>query len=96
MRALILGLAFFMTPSFSWAESACPKGNLLAKKVPSKSSGAATVRRITDNTMPAEGGSWNTAYTATLKGTTSFVTYDLGKTTGINSVLLQGDNNDTY
>ena len=77
-------------------EAACPPGNLLAGKTPIERPGVTHPERITNGVMPGAGDVWKTEHTSVLAGPDSHVTYDLGETTRITAVDLQGDNNDDY
>ncbi|UCH30281.1 MAG: hypothetical protein JSV06_04440 [Myxococcales bacterium] len=77
-------------------EAACPEGNLLAGESPIARPGVKQSQRITDGVMPSDGEFWQTERTSVLVGPDSYVLYDLGATTRITAVDLQGDNNDDY
>jgi hypothetical protein len=77
-------------------EEACPSGNLLAGKSPTAQPGVTHAKRVTDGVMAGEGDPWRTDLTSVLDGTESHVLYDLGATTRVTAVDLQGDNNDDY
>ena len=77
-------------------DAACPEGNLLAGQSPIARPGVKQSQRITDGVMPGEGDDWQTEGTSVLAGTDSYVLYDLGATTRVTAIDLQGDNNDDY
>jgi Ca2+/Na+ antiporter len=74
----------------------CPSGNLLAGKSPMSRPGVTHVERLTDGVMTGEGDPWESELTSVLSDTESHLIYDLGATTRVTAVDLQGDNNDDY
>ncbi len=96
-----LVLALVASPAFAEVDPAtpqdgCPPGNLLAGKAPTASQGVTFAQRITDGIAPEEGDEWRSSVTAILGTSASSVTWDLGRTVTVNSLLIQADNNDTY
>jgi len=77
-------------------DAACPSGNLLAGKSPTARPGVTHGKRLTDGTMAGAGDPWQSELTSVLADTESHVLYDLGATTRVTAVNLQGDNNDEY
>ncbi len=77
-------------------DAACPSGNLLSGKSPTARPGVNNVGRLTDGVMAGEGDPWQTELTSVLQDAQSHVVYDLGVTTKVTAVDLQGDNNDDY
>jgi hypothetical protein len=77
-------------------EAACPQGNLLAGKTPIARPGVTHTERMTDGVQPGSGDLWQTERTSVLSDTSSHVIYDLGGTTRVTALDLQGDNNDEY
>jgi hypothetical protein len=77
-------------------DEACPSGNLLAGKSPTARPGVTHAKRLTDGVAAGEGDPWQSELTSVLSGTQSHVTYDLGATTRVTAIDLQGDNNDEY
>ena len=75
---------------------ACPSGNLLAGKSPISRPGVTHAERLTDGIVAGEGDPWKSELTSVLADTQSHLVYDLGVTTGVTAVELQGDNNDDY
>src|SRR3954469_4978606 len=71
------------------------KGDLLAGRSPSASTGAKHVSRMTDGFVANDGGFWRTDMTALMPMGASVV-WDLGEVKPITCAYLQGDNNDTY
>lgn len=78
------------------ASAHCPSGNLLAKKPVLRSAGVLTAARMTDGLAPEEGGMWRSALTSVFNDGQAYAIWDLGQETTVRSLLLQGDNNDTY
>ena len=74
----------------------CPPGNILAGASPVEGPGVRHAKRITDGTMAGQGDFWESDTTSVLGGAGSHVLYDLGATTRVTAVDLQGDNNDRY
>jgi len=95
MRVISLLFTLLLSP-ISLAASPCPEGNLLAKKQPSSAKGISQASRLTDGIVPEEGGNWKSEFTSKLNNSSSQVTYDLGQVIQIRSLLVQGDNNDSY
>ena len=77
-------------------DPACPSGNLLAGKSPIAGPGVKQTGRLTNGIVSAEGDPWDSGLTSVLGDTRSHVIYDLGATTRVTAVDLQGDNNDSY
>ncbi|MBW2223784.1 MAG: hypothetical protein JRF54_06100, partial [Deltaproteobacteria bacterium] len=77
-------------------DQACPPGNLLAGKSPTARPGVTHGTRLTDGIMAGEGDPWQSELTSVFADTKSHVIYDLGATTRVTAVDLQGDNNDDY
>ena len=75
---------------------ACPSGNLLAGKSPTGRPGVTHTERLTDGVMAGEGEAWQSELTSVLDAAESHVIYDLGASTRITAIDLQGDNNDDY
>ena len=72
------------------------RGNLLAGRLPSKSSGVQREEVLTDGVVSRNGSHWATELTAIFSSTSSFVEYDLGRSHELRAAYLQGDNNDVY
>ena len=102
MRAVVVRAAFIVLLGLGAVagaqaqEPACPSGNLLAGMAPSGSRGLQNPARVTDGAMTTEGDPWDSEYTSVLRGSAPQVTYDLGSTTRVTALDLQGDNNDEY
>ncbi|MCA9543027.1 MAG: hypothetical protein KC613_01520 [Myxococcales bacterium] len=96
MRCWPLALLLALLTSPALADEACPPGNLLAGRAPSKALKVTNAKRITDGVAPEDGDDWRTNLTAVLTGRTASATWDLGREVTVNSLLVQGDNNDTY
>jgi hypothetical protein len=94
--ALFFLACLFGAASAAAQEPACPAGNLLAGKSPISRPGVTHAERITDEVLPAEGDPWESELTSVLAGPQSHVIYDLGDTTRVTALDLQGDNNDDY
>jgi hypothetical protein len=96
-RIAILSLVglFGAAPAAAQAP-ACPSGNLLAGKSPISRPGVTHAERLTDGVMTGEGDPWESELTSVLSDTESHLIYDLGATTRVTAVDLQGDNNDDY
>jgi hypothetical protein len=77
-------------------DEACPPGNLLAGKSPASRPGVTRGKRLTDGVMAGEGDPWESELTSVFADTNSHAVYDLGATTRVTAVDLQGDNNDDY
>jgi len=77
-------------------EPICPSGNLLAGKAPISLPGVTHAERVTDGVMTGEGDPWDSELTSVLANPESHILYDLGATTRVTAVDLQGDNNDDY
>ncbi len=96
-RIVFLSLLFLFSASPAAAQDvACPSGNLLAGKSPLARPGVTHAERLTDGFVAAEGDPWQSELTSVLADTKSHVIYDLGATSGVTAVDLQGDNNDDY
>ena len=96
-RIVFLSLLFLISASPVAAQDvACPSGNLLAGKSPLARPGVTHAERLTDGFVAAEGDPWQSELTSVLADTSSHVIYDLGATSGVTAVDLQGDNNDDY
>jgi hypothetical protein len=99
-RACLLRLLFFLLlPTVALAQAqqpACPDGNLLLGKSPIQVLEVLRSRAITDGGLPHEGSHWDTSFTSVLSSEFSFLVFDLGEPTGIDSLLIQADNNDTF
>jgi hypothetical protein len=81
------------------ALSSCTRGpseNLLAGKQAARADGVARPEVITDGTVAPEGAPWDAPAATPLSSESSSITYDLGQPARIQSVFLQGDNNDDY
>ncbi len=76
------------------SESGSPE-NLLLNKTPIISERVNNPERITDGERAYEGADWSNPKSSVLSQYASLV-YDLGKTTHIDTLLLQGDNNDHF
>ncbi len=105
VRAVVPKATFILLLVFSVAGSAgaqdtaapsCPPGNLIAGATPSAKQGVRSVQRLTNDLMASEGDPWESDLTAIFNDSKSQVTYDLGRTTRITAIDLQGDNNDDY
>ena len=98
----LVGLAIVVLSLLSCVSSPGPDGasaqagNLLASAQISDSSGVSRPARVTDGVVARDGDEWRTNVTTLLQGTGAFIEYDLGKTTPIRALLLQGDANDSY
>lgn len=78
-------------------DSANPNGsNLLLGRAPLSARGVANADRLTDGDAARHGDYWASHLTSQFKGSKPFAVYDLGKTTPIAGLWLQGDNNDDY
>ncbi|TFH27707.1 MAG: discoidin domain-containing protein, partial [Myxococcales bacterium] len=75
---------------------ACPAGNLIAGSSPTARPGVTLGKRLTDGIMAGEGDPWQSELTSVLADTKAHAVYDLGATTRVTAVDLQGDNNDDY
>src|SRR5436190_15734083 len=79
---------------------ACSRGgqsaNLLGGKLPARADGVTNPQLLTDGRQAGEGEDWNAPAAAILQSEQAFVDYDLGGSTAIDAVVLQGDNNDDY
>ncbi|MGB3052680.1 MAG: hypothetical protein WBB42_16885 [Polyangiales bacterium] len=96
-RIVVLSLLFLISAAPAAAQDlACPSGNLLAGKSPLDRPGVTHAERLTDGFVAAEGDPWQSELTSVLADTQSHVIYDLGATTRVTAVDLQGDNNDDY
>jgi len=96
-RIFVLSLLFLFSAAPAAAQDvACPSGNLLAGKSPLARAGVTHAERLTDGFVAAEGDPWQSELTSVLADTSSQVIYDLGATTGVTALDLQGDNNDDY
>jgi hypothetical protein len=74
----------------------CPKGNLLAGMAPAERPGVSHPARVTDGVQSGEGDLWQTERTAVLSSEQAYLLFDLGATTKLTAIDLQGDNNDEY
>jgi hypothetical protein len=70
--------------------------NLLRGLSPVRIEGVNRVGVLTDGIFCRQGDFWSTDLTAIFTSAKSFVVYDLGRTTSISAIVLQGDNNDKY
>jgi hypothetical protein len=70
--------------------------NLLAGRMPSRTSGVSNTKVLTDGARAFEGEEWNTTAAAVFESERAFVEFDLGQPTKIAAAYLQGDNNDEY
>ena len=96
-RIVVLSLLFLLSAAPAAAQDvACPPGNLLAGKSPLARPGVTHAARLTDGFVAAEGDPWQSELTSVLADTKSHVIYDLGATTRVTAIDLQGDNNDDY
>jgi hypothetical protein len=96
-RIFLLSLLFLLSAAPALAQDlACPSGNLLAGKSPVARPGVTHAERLTDGFIAAEGATWQSELTSVLSATSSHVVYDLGATTRVTAIDLQGDNNDDY
>lgn len=77
-------------------ERAAASGDLLFGRSPSAAVGVACVECLTDGTAVLVGDAWESAVTARFASDESFAVYDLGQTTRITALWLQGDHNDEY
>ena len=75
---------------------ACPGGNLISGRSPTARPGVTLGKRLTDGVMAGEGDPWQSELTSVLADTKAHAVYDLGATTRVTAVDLQGDNNDDY
>ena len=102
MRAVVNRIAFLFllclvsAAPASAQDVACPSGNLLAGKSPLARPGVTHPERLTDGIVAGEGDPWRSELTSVLADAGSHVLYDLGVTTTVTAVDLQGDNNDDY
>ncbi|MBW1906707.1 MAG: hypothetical protein JRJ24_15650 [Deltaproteobacteria bacterium] len=94
--ALLSFLCLIGPASAAAQDEACTSGNLLAGKSPTAQPGVTHAKRLTDGVMAGEGDPWNSDLTAVFAGTESHVLYDLGASTRVTAIDLQGDNNDDY
>ena len=94
--ALLCLLCLIASAPAAAQDEACPSGNLLAGKSPTARPGVTHSKRLTDGIMAGEGDPWQSELTSVLASTESHVVYDLGATTAVTAVELQGDNNDDY
>ncbi len=81
---------------FTIVRPAHAAGNLLAGRMPAKSSGVSNVKVLSDGMRAFEGEEWNTTAAAVFDSERAFVEFDLGQATKISAAYLQGDNNDEY
>lgn len=96
-RIALLSLLCLISAAPAAAQDvACPSGNLLAGKSPISRPGVTHAERLTDGIVAGEGDPWQSELTSVLADTQSHLVYDLGVTTGVTAVELQGDNNDDY
>ena len=96
-RIPVLCFLFVLTAAPAAAqEVACPPGNLLAGKTPVARPGVTHSERLNDGVKAGEGDPWESELTSVLADAESHVIYDLGATTRVTAVDLQGDNNDDY
>jgi hypothetical protein len=94
-EAAVLSLAALA----AWCAGACARGpsqNLLAGKQPVRAEGVARPALLTDGAAADEGASWDAPAATPFASDSSSVVYDLGQPARIQSVFLQGDNNDDY
>jgi hypothetical protein len=73
-----------------------PSRNLVAGKAAARAEGVVNPAFLTDGHNPADGADWNAPGTAAFQGPQAFVEFDLGEPARIQSIYLQGDNNDEY
>ena len=91
-----LVVCVLLCPLPLWAQSVpCPEGNLLSGRTARVSGGANNVSRITDGVAVVEGDPWNSKFASILNNEQTELVFDLGETTQIDALYLQGDNNDT-
>jgi Ca2+/Na+ antiporter len=96
-RIAFLGLLGLIGAAPAAAQDvACPPGNLLAQKSPIARPGVTHAERLTDGVAAGEGDPWQSELTSVFADTQSHVIYDLGATTRVTAIDLQGDNNDEY
>ena len=96
-EAAVLTLAALA--AWSTGTSSCARGsseNLLAGKQPVRAEGVARPALLTDGALADEGASWDAPAATPFAAESSSVVYDLGQPARIQSVFLQGDNNDDY
>jgi hypothetical protein len=90
-----LALVFLLLSGCGRATRA-PGESLLLGQRPMASQGVSRTGRLTDGVVSQEGDFWSTDLSSRFSDRTAFVQYDLGQTTPLACVLVQGDNNDTY
>jgi len=102
VRAIVNRIAFLSlaclisAASASAQDAACPSGNLIAGKSPIAQPGVTHPERLTDGLAAQEGDPWQSELTSVFADVRSQVVYDLGATTRVTAVDVQGDNNDVY
>lgn len=69
---------------------------MLLRKRPLSSQGLAQPMRLTDGAAAPNADHWDSQLTTRIEGSEAFAVYDLGKSTAIDSLFLQGDANDDY
>jgi hypothetical protein len=96
--ALSLSLiSFFAVEARTYAEPACPTGNLLVGRRPV--AWVETRREhnvLTDEAVVPEGSSWDSGPAMILDTSASSVTFDLGEPTIVTAMVVQADANDSY
>lgn len=70
--------------------------SLLHGKTPIATDNVRSADRLTDNVAATDGDFWNTDLSCVLNGPSASATFDFGREKSIDSVYLQGDNNDVY
>jgi hypothetical protein len=92
----LLALCLTLLAACSGRARDAARGDLLFGLTPSKVSGVACVECLTDGTAAAPGDAWESNLAARFSNDDSFVVYDLGRSTPITALWLQGDHNDEY
>jgi hypothetical protein len=73
-----------------------PPAEKLDLGTPIESSGVAHTERLSDARRAIEGAAWNSSSAALFRGNGAYVVFDLGASTPVEAVYVQGDNNDRF
>ena len=79
----------------SFADDACPPGNLLAGRLPQRTTGVLHPDRLSDGGVAIEGDDWQIDLVGTIRPDAA-LTYDLGRVVRARSIFLQGDHAGPY
>jgi hypothetical protein len=95
---LLVSLALVVLPSCASdpGTGGTTTGNLLSSRSAIETSGVSSAGRMNDGRAPVEGDDWRTNLTSVLRSRDAYVIYDLGVSTPIRAVSVQGDANDAY